>query len=235
MNNQNNIDAINNLSKKLTGETSNASTIADAINYIADNYSDPSADLMPYKELLEGTASGDYESDKITKIRDYALYYDEKLTSINLPNLLKLGTSMLNGAKVTSANFENATGSAVGVFKDCTRLLTVNIPKVTEIGSSCFASCTKITKIDLPSVTSISSNGPFSYCKALVTLILRSTKIVSLSSSSYVFNDTPIASGTGYIYVPKSLIESYKAHENWKTFADQFRAIEDYPDICGGE
>ena len=47
-----------------------------------------------------------------------------------------------------------------------------------------------------------------------------------------VFSNTPISNGTGYIYVPKALIESYQAHEKWSAYASQFRAIEDYPDIC---
>ena len=47
------------------------------------------------------------------------------------------------------------------------------------------------------------------------------------------FNSTPIKSGTGYIYVPMSLVDTYKSATNWSTFANQFRAIEDYPDICG--
>ena len=48
-----------------------------------------------------------------------------------------------------------------------------------------------------------------------------------------VFSDTPISKGTGYIYVPKALVESYQAHEKWSTYSNQFRAIEDYPEICG--
>ena len=47
-----------------------------------------------------------------------------------------------------------------------------------------------------------------------------------------VFSNTPISNGTGYIYVPKALIESYQAHEKWSAYASQFRAIEDYPEIC---
>ena len=39
---------------------------------------------------------------------------------------------------------------------------------------------------------------------------------------------------TGYIYVPRALVNSYKAATNWSTFASQIRAIEDYPDITGG-
>lgn len=42
------------------------------------------------------------------------------------------------------------------------------------------------------------------------------------------FNNTPIALGTGYIYVPRAFIDSYKAAENWSTYASQFRALEDY-------
>lgn len=40
---------------------------------------------------------------------------------------------------------------------------------------------------------------------------------------------TPIRQGTGYIYVPFTLVEAYKAADNWSTFANQIRAIEDYP------
>lgn len=43
-----------------------------------------------------------------------------------------------------------------------------------------------------------------------------------------VANGTPIANGTGYIYVPSALIEQYKVAENWSTYASQFRALEDY-------
>ena len=45
---------------------------------------------------------------------------------------------------------------------------------------------------------------------------------------------TLIASGTGYIYVPKALVDSYKSATNWTTYASQIRAIEDYPDVTGG-
>ena len=45
---------------------------------------------------------------------------------------------------------------------------------------------------------------------------------------SNVFKNTPIASGTGYIYVPRALVDSYKVATNWATYAAQFRALEDY-------
>jgi hypothetical protein len=50
-----------------------------------------------------------------------------------------------------------------------------------------------------------------------------------------VFTSTPIADGTGYIYVPAALVDTYKADSNWSVYENQIRAIEDYPDICGAE
>jgi hypothetical protein len=45
---------------------------------------------------------------------------------------------------------------------------------------------------------------------------------------------TPIANGTGYIYVPSTLVDTYKANGTWSNYAVQIRAIEDYPEITGG-
>ena len=47
------------------------------------------------------------------------------------------------------------------------------------------------------------------------------------------FSNTPIKSGNGYIYVPAALVDSYKADSKWSTYANQIRAIEEYPEICG--
>lgn len=75
-------------------------------------------------------------------------------------------------------------------------------------------------------------NSVFAKCTELVTLILRSETLVPLASVT-VFTQTPMASGTGYIYVPSDLVDSYKSATNWSAYADQIRAIEDYPEITG--
>ena len=74
----------------------------------------------------------------------------------------------------------------------------------------------------------------FASCYALTTLILCSGAMATLGDTS-AFSSTPISSGTGYIYVPAALVDSYKAASNWSTYSNQIRAIEDYPEICGGE
>jgi hypothetical protein len=111
--------------------------------------------------------------------------------------------------------------------------------RVTSVGNYAFSSCSQLTTVDFPAVTSIGSNA-FSSCVQLNTLILRNAAQVCTLSSTLAFNSTPIASGTGCIYVPRTLVDgsdgvaAYQAATNWSTYAAQFRAIEDYPDICGG-
>ena len=96
----------------------------------------------------------------------------------------------------------------------------------TIIGDYAFNSCSKLTTADFPAVTSIGGYA-FKGCSKLMALILRSETMARLISTT-AFTNTPIASGTGYIYVPSSLIDSYKTASNWSTYAAQFRALEDY-------
>ena len=98
--------------------------------------------------------------------------------------------------------------------------------RVTSIRSNAFRECTSLTSADFSAVTYIGVSAFFT-C-SLASLILRSTTRVCTLSSKYSFSGTPIDSGTGYIYVPAALIDSYKTATNWTTYANQFRALESY-------
>lgn len=155
----------------------------------------------------EGTVK-ELESN-VTSLRRYALDYADFVT-IRLPE---------------------ATGTANYAIANCTYLENVYLPKATSLTQYSFQNCTKLQRLDFPLVKSI-SNDVFSGCSKLVTLILRSSVMCTLSNADS-FTNTPIAKETGYIYVPAELVDTYKAATNWATYADQIRAIEDYPDICG--
>lgn len=63
-------------------------------------------------------------------------------------------------------------------------------------------------------------------------LVIPNSTAVNLSSTGS-FNNTAIARGTGYIYVPRSTIATYEGMTNWSVVKDYaqdgtFRAIEDY-------
>ena len=105
--------------------------------------------------------------------------------------------------------------------------------RVTKVGQYVFYGCSKLTSLDFANVTSIEANA-FNGCSGLETLILRSSKVCTLSATN-AFTSTKITSGTGYIYVPSALLANYQSATNWSTYASKFRAIEDYPEICGGE
>ena len=145
-------------------------------------------------------------SSNATSIGNYAFYGCSKLTTANFPAVTSIG--------------ENA-------FKSCSNLTTVNFPVATHIRANAFDSCSNLTTADFGPVANINTNA-FRYCSKLTTLILRSETMCALGNTG-VFNSTPITSGgTGYIYVPRALVDSYKSATNWSNFASQFRALEDY-------
>ena len=94
--------------------------------------------------------------------------------------------------------------------------------------SLCGSSLKEIYLLDVNKIGSIVFHGT----NALSTLVLaKEDTITTLSSTSLVLDGSPISKGTGYIYVPSALLDEYREATNWVTFADQFRAIEDYPEI----
>lgn len=89
-----------------------------------------------------------------------------------------------------------------------------------------FMGCSNLAKIDFDVLEEM-QGADFYRCSALTAVIIRSPAVCTMSDSN-AFASTPIKSGTGYIYVPAALVDSYKAETNWSTYAAQFRALEDY-------
>jgi hypothetical protein len=103
---------------------------------------------------------------------------------------------------------------------------------ITSIGGTAFRKCYELTVVDVPKVTTIEGEA-MRQCTALTALILRGETVCVLSNSN-ALSQSAIANGTGYIYVPRSLVDSYKSQTNFSTYANRIRAIEDYPEITGG-
>lgn len=98
---------------------------------------------------------------------------------------------------------------------------------LTTVGEYAFYNATSLTKADLAAVTSIGAYA-FNGCTALNMLILRNAAMVTLGSNALA--NSTIANGTGYVYVPAALVDTYKADSAWSVYAAQIRAIEDYPE-----
>jgi len=127
-------------------------------------------------------------------------------------------------------NISTTIGSSA--FRGCNALTTVNFPNVTSVENAAFYECTALTRADFASCV-VFNNNVFYGCKALTALILRSAAVCTLVTTS-AFSQSSLAPGiaTGYIYVPRALVDTYKADEKWSYHVNQIRVIEDYPEIC---
>jgi hypothetical protein len=174
---------------------------------------------------------GVYVNDYVTSLSEYTFRGCKWLTGLSCAKLEKINLYACYGTEITFVEaplLQQLNGFAFMLSK----LKSINAPKLMSVYDSAFHSC-QLEKCDFPALTNIGKNS-FRNCKNLIVLILRSTTMATLYNNE-VFTSTPIADGTGYIYVPAALVDTYKADSNWSVYENQIRAIEDYPDICGAE
>lgn len=155
--------------------------------------------------------------DSVTTINTYAFYGCTSLASITIPDNVVI--------------IDNSA------FYYCENLKNVNFGNnslLEIIEGYAFNRCSNLEIITIPQNVISLGNYAFGYCSSLASLVLpRSSSIITLGHAKSLTN-TLIASGTGYIYVPRALLSEYQSATNWSTYSAQFRAIEDYPDIVGG-
>lgn len=148
----------------------------------------------------------EYRSEEITTLRQYAFSRNPSLVNVELPNWEKEG------------------GYA---FQECKGLKRLVFPSLTVSPEACFFNCTGLEYVDLPVIAYWGSNT-FKNCSSLATVIMRKAALTTLGSTN-VFVGTLIESGTGYVYVPDSLVNSYKTAANWSTYANQIKPISELP------
>ena len=167
-------------------------------------------------------------SSDVTSIGEYAFRSCSKLATANFPVATSIRTyAFYSCSALTTADFPVAKSIAEYAFHSCSALTAINFPVATSIAGYAFHSCSALTTADFPVAKSIAGYAFYS-CSALTALMLRRTETICTLSNTNAFTRSTIASGTGYIYVPTALIDSYKAASNWSTYAAQFRALEDY-------
>lgn len=189
---------------------------------------------------------------EVTSIDDYAFLNCSALTNINMPKITSIGdqafrtcsnlplTSLPDEVttigqyafdacgKVALDKLPSALTSLGGYAFQNTSVSIKEIPSgVTMIGNSTFRYCTALTEVTalgkLTQVTSYAFNG----CSNLTKFVMPNITKVPIINANYtsVFSGTPIASGTGYIYVPDTLVESFKSSSYWTSFANQIKGL----------
>ena len=170
----------------------------------------------------------------VTSVGTNAFQYCNKIATLDAPNLTTLGQYAFSGNNTYKMGFKcinlpKCTAIPASTLTYCANVTELVLPECNSVGNSSLTNWTNLQYVDLPKCTSILNYGLRNNGE-LATLILRSETMCTLSS--YALNSTAIFNGTGHVYVPRALVESYQTATNWKTAhnknADTFRALEDY-------
>lgn len=241
-----------------TSDTSLSDSIIDGTitSYSSDTLTEVAEyGLSHLPDLVEASLSN------VETIGNYAISNNEKLSSLSIPKVKSIGNSSISYVDIESFDCQELKHIGDYVLRYCNSLITLNIPNVETIGTSLIAAggsnsicyCSSLESIVLKKVELVSGgigyNCPnlksadlyiatsvgaiFRSSPNFETLIIRTQNVVCSAATGSLLQGTKIASGTGYIYVPQALLEQYKVATNWTKYANQFRAIEDYPEICG--
>ena len=136
--------------------------------------------------------------------------------------LTTLDVSSLNTSRVMSmykmfGGCNSLTSLILGDFD------TSNVTTMTNM----FYGCSSLKKLDLSSfdtnklrVTSYMFTG----CTSLTKLIINNPNVFKISATD-ALSSSSISNGTGYVYVPDNLVETYKSATNWSAYADQIKPI----------
>lgn len=138
--------------------------------------------------------------------------------------------ALIDGSIVELYNDTVTSMRGGSVFASLSALKKVTFTKLRSVPGYAFSFCSSLEYVDLGSIERLDTGGSqFNNCPALTTVIIRSSTIPTYNMSSVAFNDTPINDGTGYIYVPDDLVDSYKAASGWSTYATQIKPISELP------
>lgn len=113
-------------------------------------------------------------------------------------------------------------GWSIGKLVVTNRLTTLS----SAWSAASFYSMTSLTLVDLPNTLTSIGERCFQRCSNLATFISRATTPPTLNNAA--FESTPIASGTGFIYVPDASVEAYKTATNWSTYASIIKPMSQY-------
>lgn len=196
---------------------------------INGTYEGSGGDTSVEDGLITGTLTS-YTNSRVSRIGDYTFISNSNITSVNFPKVVAINVSAFyRCSNLTTAIFPLATVVYYSAFYSCSRLTSIVFPSLKEVNPYTFAYCSSLAVASFPACTGIFS-GAFYRCLNLKSLYLTGSSLCKLSKSD-AFYSTPIygystSAGTyGSIYVPASLLASYKAATNWAYFSSRFVGI----------
>lgn len=150
------------------------------------------------------------------------------LLSVDFPACTSIGQLAFYGcSSLTTISFPACITIGTQAFAYCKSLATVNFPVCTTIGTSAFDTANIVTAY-FPACASIGSSA-FRACTSLTSIYFLGSSIPKLAAVT-AFNATPISKSSylgyfGSIYVPLSLLASYKTAARWSVYSSRMIGI----------
>lgn len=170
--------------------------------------------------------------DNITEIGKYGFCKCDTMVIPNLPDtVLNIGEKAFSDCKALNLKKLPTELTSIGAeaFYNCTKLEITEIPiGVTSINAETFRDCSSLQEITCQGIITNIGSYAFNSCTNLKKIVLPNVTSVP-TLGSYAFNSTLIRNGIGYIYVPDTLVDSFKTATNWSTDADQIKPISEMP------
>ena len=185
-------------------------------------------------------------------IGNSAFYNCTSLSTINFPVCTSIGESAFYNCIMTNATFPVCTTVSKAAFFNCKKLSVASFNQATTFGSNAFQDCILLKDLSCDNLVTLNASAlqkcsvlsvfstaklqnigsyAFLLCRTLQKVVLGSTTVCALSNSN-AFSSTPFMgysayfTGTPYIYVPASLVDTYKSATNWVYFSSYFSSIE---------
>ena len=176
------------------------------------------------KSITEGTVEIINLNNSASFVASSAFDGNTTIQTVNLPYATYVGKYAFSYCtSLTQVNLPVCSSIYGRAFTECYSLSQVSLPMCRIIDDYAFQYCTSLTQVSLPMCSYISYCA-FKYCSSLSIITIGYSSVCSLGDSN-AFSETPIASGTGSIYVPASLVDAYKSAQYWSYFSSQIFPI----------
>ena len=156
-------------------------------------------------------------------INRYTFIYCSSLSQISLPMCSRIDDNAFNKCtSLSQISLPMCSRIDDNAFFACSSLSQISLPMCSRIGMYVFTYC-PLTQVSLP-MCSFIGNYTFQNCSSLSIITIGYSSVCNLINSM-TFDHTQITPSTGSIYVPASLVDSYKSATNWSYFSTQIFPI----------
>lgn len=184
----------------------------------------PNMQKAPYQLLIACDNIRKVSMPNCEEVYISALYGMDNLVEVELPKCRILSeTAMLKCISLEEINLPVCEFLGRSAFEGCVKLKKVIAPKLNRIDRDCFREAAT-DYVDILGEGSISERAFWK--SGIKALVIRGTNKVMWLGNINAFTGSPVENGTGFIYVPASLLDAYKTAQNWSVYASQILPIE---------